>query len=450
LSTLEQLQTGSITSKQLGKNNRLKISENLTDFPREILDLAPNLEVLDLSDNQLSSLPDDFGRLKALRVLFLSNNLFDHVPAVLADCINLEMVSFKANRIATIPENAFPKKLRWLILSHNQIEKLPDSIGQLDCLRKLALAGNRLTQLPESMAACSRLELVRLSANSLKSLPDWLLQLPKLAWLSFAGNEFCDGQKLIELSDEYRLVDIEMADIKLMEQLGEGASGVVYRAEWINQPESLEGTNQYIAVKLFKGVVTSDGYVADEMACCLYAGSHPSLIKTLGRVSEGGQLGLIMELIPENFINLGLPPTLDTCTRDTFKTGSTIEYYRLLRVLQNMAEMMTHLHDNGVCHGDVYAHNTMLDDSASVLFGDFGAASYSKVLPKHQQEALAKIEVRAFGCMIEDLLVIGVGEDLDFTLVEHLEALKVSCLQDVVSTRPEFRQIEKQLANLNK
>ena len=69
--TLSQLKTGSLKGI-----TSLKLSEGFEEFPREIFELADTLEVLDLSTNRLSALPEDFGRLKKLKILFCSNNPF--------------------------------------------------------------------------------------------------------------------------------------------------------------------------------------------------------------------------------------------------------------------------------------------------------------------------------------------------------------------------------------
>jgi Leucine-rich repeat (LRR) protein len=87
---------------------RLQLSENLIEFPRAVFDLAETLEVLDLSNNQLSTLPDDLSCLKKLKILFLSNNLFSHVPSCLAKCEKLEMISFKSNQVSIVEENSLP------------------------------------------------------------------------------------------------------------------------------------------------------------------------------------------------------------------------------------------------------------------------------------------------------------------------------------------------------
>jgi Leucine-rich repeat (LRR) protein len=81
LNTLEQLRSG-----ELAGSRRLKLACGLTAFPREIFDLAETLEILDLSGNALSSLPDDLPRLHKLRILFCSDNQFTELPAVLGQC----------------------------------------------------------------------------------------------------------------------------------------------------------------------------------------------------------------------------------------------------------------------------------------------------------------------------------------------------------------------------
>nr|GFC20102.1 hypothetical protein [Tanacetum cinerariifolium] len=142
--TLAQLRAG-----QLAGATRLDLSAGLTEFPREIFDLADSLEVLNLSGNALAALPDDLPRLRKLRVLFCSDNQFTAVPEVLGQCPHLSMIGFKANQIRTLPAAALPPQLRWLILTDNQLAELPPEIGDCPQLEKLMLAGNQLTALPD-------------------------------------------------------------------------------------------------------------------------------------------------------------------------------------------------------------------------------------------------------------------------------------------------------------
>ncbi|WP_318457583.1 leucine-rich repeat-containing protein kinase family protein [Photobacterium leiognathi] len=396
--TLEQVRSG-----ELAGITRLKISQQLTSFPSEILTLADSLEILDLTDNQLSQLPDDFAKLTKLRIVFMSNNCFTELPKVLGACPNLEMIGFKSNQITTVDETALPEKLRWLILTDNKITQLPDSLGLRPRLQKLALAGNQLTELPATMAQLHNLELIRLSANRLQAFPIQLLDLPKLAWLAFSGNDFNRHQQV-----DNNLPEVSPADYQLQHVLGQGASGVISLATWRNNAHQLADD---IAVKVFKGEVTSDGYPQDELNACLKTGRHPNLVQSLAHVTDPKHLALVMALIPAHFKNLGLPPTFETCTRDTFPDGFELTIKQIDSIVAQMTDVITHMQNQGVSHGDIYAHNVLFDSEANILVGDFGAASIYDDQPKEIQQKMKTIESRALGYFIEDLLGVCQAQD---------------------------------------
>ena len=94
-----------------------------------------------------SALPKEIAQLKKLKILFASNNQFATLPEVLGNCPNLQIIGFKSNQISRVPGDSLPLKLRWLILTGNQIKVLSDTLGERKLLQKLALAGNQLTSL---------------------------------------------------------------------------------------------------------------------------------------------------------------------------------------------------------------------------------------------------------------------------------------------------------------
>ncbi|WP_336596658.1 protein kinase [Paraburkholderia bengalensis] len=437
--TLEELRDG-----QLAGARQIKLACGLTEMPREIFDLADTLEVLDLSGNALTSLPDDLPRLRRLRILFASNNQFTELPAVLGDCVSLSMVGFKANRIRDVSGRALPALLRWLILTDNDIEALPAEIGERPNLQKLMLAGNRLRSLPETMAACSRLELLRISANRLDALPDWLLHLPRLAWLAYAGNP-------LNAAREQALAgapasEIDWHTLALGQTLGEGASGVTHRAtRLLRDGHPLEA----VAVKLFKGAVTSDGLPELEMAACLHAGQHPNLIPVLGKITRHplDEHGLVMNLIHPSFGNLAGPPDFDSCTRDVYAADVLFDRPVALQIARGIASAAQHLHRRGIMHGDLYAHNILHDGAGHVLLGDFGAASLHDIGNRAMASALERIEVRAFGCLLEELAQRSAPEADDLAAGFH--ALIEECFDERVEMRPSFDEIVERLSALS-
>jgi len=438
METIDLLRSGKLQGIK-----RLDLAAGLTEFPIEIFDLADSLEILNLSDNHLRSLPADLGRLNKLKIIFLSNNDFEEVPEVLADCPNLSMVGFKSNKIRVLGENVLPLGVRWLILTDNQLAKLPNSIGRLQKLQKLMLAGNQLRSLPDEMAACQNLELIRLAANRLEFLPNWLFTLPRLSWLAYAGNPCC----ITNLSPT--LPSIAWADLTLSDTLGEGASGVISKGVW--QSPTQPPTD--VAIKIFKGAMTSDGTPADEMNACLAAGGHPHLVGALGKIGDcpDRRSGLILSLIPSDYQNLGNPPSLDSCTRDTYNLGTSFTVTAILQIAIGISSAVAHLHAQGIMHGDLYAHNILVNvTDRHTLLGDFGAASSYDLTDSIASLALERLEVRAFGCLLEDLLDRARVPDAQAEkwVFYRLDKLRQDCLQPIPTTRPLFREIDRVLAEI--
>jgi len=411
------------TLKQLNNNElqgitKLTLKEDLTIFPEKIFDLADSLEFLDLSNNKLSTLPD-LSKLTKLKIAFFSYNLFDELPNSFKNCNNLYMLGFKGNTIEVFAEDILPLSISWLILTDNKIQKLPQSIGDLTKLQKFPLAGNKLTSLPQTMQKCKSLELLRLSANNLTHIPDWLLELPKLSWLAFSGND-CSVKTKVDL----KKASLNKLDIQ--EQLGEGASGMIYKA-------FCPTLDKDVALKLFKGAITSDGYAVDEMNTYMSIGKHDNLINVISKIDEDEKLGLLLDLIPKSYQNLGFPPNFETCTRDTFPQEYSIPSETIYEIAKHIHSASMHLHERNLMHGDLYAHNILINENNHCYLGDFGASSF------YENKSCEKIEVRAYGCLIEDLLCI--CSDKENPYFKKLTTIAQTCMHENVKERPLFSEI---------
>lgn len=126
-----------------------------------------NLEVLNISNNELSEIPREIGKLKNLRVLSAGNNPITGIPKELGNC----------------------KKLIQLSLSGSGLESLPTSIGNLSELQKLNISRTALTVIPESFSRLSKLTYLDLSNNKLKQLPSKWQNFSALKILDLSNNE---------------------------------------------------------------------------------------------------------------------------------------------------------------------------------------------------------------------------------------------------------------------
>lgn len=422
--TLDALRRGDLAGARA-----LKLHAGLTEFPREIFGLADTLEVLDLGGNALTDLPDDLGRLTRLRVLFCSGNRFERLPPSLGDCAALGQLGFRGCGVREIPAEALPPALRWLTLTDNAITTLPKALGRLPALQKLMLAGNRLETLPDTLAEAANLELLRLSANRLEALPSWLAQMPALAWLAWAGNPFDHGA-----ADSSPTVS--WSALRPGRLLGEGASGAVHKATWATRGETCS-----VALKLFKGAMTSDGLPEREMTACLAAGGHPNLTGALGRVSDhpDGAQALLMPLLPDDWRVLAGPPSPESCSRDVYDPALRLDLDVALRIARDVAAGAAHLQARGINHGDLYAHNVLWDgDRGQAVLSDFGAASF---LPHGSGDPLTRLDVLAWGRLLGELL-----ERVEGPTPAALRTLLADCVQPDVRARPSLAQALEGLA----
>lgn len=426
MNTLEALRRG-----DLAGTREVRLS-GLHEFPPELLGLSDTLEVLDIGGGVLTALPDDFSRLRKLKILFCSGNRFECLPPVLGDCPALSQIGCRGAGVRDVPAESLPPSLRWLILTDNSVETLPRMLGECPSLQKLMLAGNRLTNLPESLANAERLELIRLSCNRFEALPPWLARLPSLAWVSWGANP------VEPPTTEPGTRHVMWRDLDVGAVLGEGTSGRVHEAVW-----RAGGEERRVALKVFKGAMTSDGLPEREIATCLAAGEHPHLTAALGQVVDHpeGTDALLMPLLPKHWRVLARPPSLSTCSRDVYAPDLRFASATAMQIAHGIASAAAHLHARGLLHGDLYAHNILWDGATGdAALSDFGAAC---VLPADgQREAWCRVEVRAWGLLLAELL----DRCPDDPSTKRLRDLANDCVQPDVDARPSMAEAMRILA----
>eukprot|EP01134_Creolimax_fragrantissima_P002830 CFRG2830T1 len=423
---------------------------NLDHFPahaiQEIVSLGvgPRVVHLDLSHNTLHDIP--LALIKALpnlKILFCSSNQFTTIPISLAVCSTLFMLAFRSCKLAgELDVHSLPSSLGWLILTNNQITSLPDDFGkQLPLIRKLMLSNNCLSSLPPNMMdyrLADNLELIRIANNKFEFVPKCLFKGHKLAWLGLGGNpsSSCAIASLTQLDQKNRVM---LTDYVKEESpsLGSGASGDVYLAMERNKyPDNTTYSQVVIdrrdkdavAIKIFKGGVTSDGCVLNEVQTALALSSVKGLIPVIGYFGsdDGSSSGMVFELV-RDMEELGKPPSFASVTRDVYPLeGRFRNISSTVRIVTQICNVAMQMHAHKHAHGDLYAHNILFSETDYKCYlTDLGSAY------PYTDERMELVEVRAFGYLTEELCEATTNVDGDEEVRAALMALASECLLTV-------------------
>ncbi|XP_016837509.1 leucine-rich repeat protein 1 [Nasonia vitripennis] len=142
-------------------------------FDRQILKLQ-SLRILNLSDNNITSLPRELGTLAKLQELNVSGNQLGKGPISKWSWLSCSNIA---------------KNLRLLNLSNNQMSQVPEQINKLGGLVTLYLDNNLFSYLPPGIGSLNRLKFLYLAKNNLSHLPGSMRNL-RLFELNVCDNKF--------------------------------------------------------------------------------------------------------------------------------------------------------------------------------------------------------------------------------------------------------------------
>jgi len=168
------------------------MSNSRSNVPQELRNLGVtnmNIIILNLHNNNLTSLPESISKLTNLQILDLSENRITELPSSIGKLTKLVNLNLSGNKITKLP--SFIGKLTQLMtldLGCNNLTKLPPQIGNLTKLLTLSLDYNKLKSLPPQIGNLERLRSLYLDNNKLESLPDEIGRLPNLQYLHVENN----------------------------------------------------------------------------------------------------------------------------------------------------------------------------------------------------------------------------------------------------------------------
>jgi WD40 repeat protein len=156
------------------------------------------------------------------------------------------------------------------------------------------------------------------------------------------------------LSGPAGLAELVLPGLVLLEKLGSGGMGVVYKAQQL-EPERI------VAVKLphLPGAASEVMRQFRAEVAALSSLEHPNIARVYGSRVSAGWPYLIMEFVE------GVP--LDV------RVGKPPDLKETLRLVQQAAEAVEFMHSNGVLHGDLKPANILVNASGVKLV-DFGLA----------------------------------------------------------------------------
>ena len=168
---------------------KLYLDKNrLTEFQVQILSELSELRVLSMCEQKngsglasLSQLPEAIHLCKSIQELYLASNVLTTIPNGLVCLKALRVLDLQSNKLSEIPiQLSYLRNLECLLLRDNCLVEIPEEIGQLEKLKVLTLSKNELTCIPDSIGCLTELMTLSLRKNKLRFLPESITQLTNL------------------------------------------------------------------------------------------------------------------------------------------------------------------------------------------------------------------------------------------------------------------------------
>ncbi|XP_068760323.1 angiopoietin-1 receptor-like [Montipora capricornis] len=207
------------------------------------------------------------------------------------------------------------------------------------------------------------------------------------------------GLKYSFVNDPYKpsevnWTEIPYENINLMDQLGSGAFGVVYRGEIIREKDDATPC----AVKALKASA-SDEEIRDlynELEIMTNVGYHPNLVNLLGACKKDGNLLVVLEIAENGSLLDFLKKSRngnENYQADGISSGGLAENMKL-RIATDVAKGMACLASHRCIHRDLAARNVLLGENYVAKVADYGMARdvYESLMYKKETQGLLPVK----------------------------------------------------------
>ena len=222
----------------------LDLSEmELTEIPEAIANLI-QLQSLNLSDNKITEIPEAIANLSQLQTLNLSGNKITEISEAISNLTQLQSLNLSSNKITELPEAiANLTQLQSLILASNQITEIPNAIVNLTQLQTLNLHNNHISEIPEEIANLTQLQSLFLYRNEIIKFPDTFKDLTNLRELRFSPKKLSKVPNIFRKLKSLRLLWLESGQLTSLPdwigELTELKTLLLYNNEIRDLPESI-------------------------------------------------------------------------------------------------------------------------------------------------------------------------------------------------------------------
>ncbi|KAI8482566.1 hypothetical protein Bbelb_397140 [Branchiostoma belcheri] len=248
--------TESYLRAQIREKELVLSNKSLKEIPPAVF-LIEELEILDVSDNPVGSIPVNIASLANLKEMRVAGCPITEVSGTIQECKYLSKVDFSRNPLmATVTLPATMMRLRYLeyvALCSCSLTSLPNNLTLLPTVETIDLSKNALSTLPADMSGLKRLKVLILTDNAFESIPDSIMSLGRLDCLEMKRNKLNNrrGDLWLNVPPKLKILDMEdncslfllpdgLEQLEYIEELNLSYCGIETLPESLGQVSSLK------------------------------------------------------------------------------------------------------------------------------------------------------------------------------------------------------------------